>query len=150
MGISARPRACPCPPRPLPAAPIPLSSFVPVAPSPPLFRTLGFFCYSQFTRTLRFLPALYPHPPSRVPARYPHPLLYPHPCILVPSGWLPDQANRFCATNRGVAIETREVTYLNNSRTADSILASALCGGAIGKPNFGFPRARIRDIEPSV
>ena len=29
-------------------------------------------------------------------------------------------------------------------------MASALCGGAIGKPDFGFPRARIRDIEPSV
>ena len=60
------------------------------------------------------------------------------------------QANRFSSTNRGVAIETREVTYPSNSRTADSFLASALCGGAIGKPNFGFPRARIRDIEPSV
>lgn len=67
-----------------------------------------------------------------------------------PVGWLPYQANRFSSTNRGVAIETREVTYLSNSRTADSFLASALCGGAIGKPNFGFPRARIRDIEPSV
>ena len=65
-------------------------------------------------------------------------------------GWLPYQANRFSSTNRGVAIETREMTYLFNSRTADSFLASALCGGAIGKPNFGFPRARIRDIEPSV
>ena len=65
-------------------------------------------------------------------------------------GWLPDQANRFSPTNRGVAIGTREVTYLGNSRTADSFFASALCGGAIGKPNFGFPRARIRDIEPSV
>ena len=40
--------------------------------------------------------------------------------------------------------------YLFNSRTVDSFLASALCGGAIGGPNFGFPRARIRDIEPSV
>ena len=59
-------------------------------------------------------------------------------------GWLPDQANGFCATNRGVAIETRGVTYPSNSRTADSFVASALCGGAIGKPNFGFPRARIR------
>ena len=55
-----------------------------------------------------------------------------------------------CATNRGVAIETREISYLSNSRTAGSFLASALCGGAIGKPGFGFPRARIRDIEPSV
>ena len=52
--------------------------------------------------------------------------------------------------DRGVAIETREDTYLFNSRTADSFLASALCGGAIGKPDFGFPRARIRDIEPNV
>ena len=58
------------------------------------------------------------------------------------------QANRFCATSRGVAIETRAVTYLGNSRTADSFSASALCGGAIGKPNFGIPRARIREIEP--
>ena len=56
----------------------------------------------------------------------------------------------FSSTNRGVAIETREMTYLFNSRTADSFLAFALCGGAIGKPNFGFPRARIRDIGPSV
>ena len=66
------------------------------------------------------------------------------------AGWLPDQANRFCATNRGVAIETRKVKCLGNPRTADSFLASALCGGAIGKPNSGFPRARIRDIEPGV
>ena len=44
----------------------------------------------------------------------------------------------FCASNRGVAIETREITYLSKSRTADSFLASALCGGAIGKPDFGF------------
>ena len=51
-----------------------------------------------------------------------------------PGGWLPYQANRFSSTNRGVAIETREMTYLFNSRTADSFLASALCGGAIGKP----------------
>ena len=71
-------------------------------------------------------------------------------CSTRTRGWLPYQANRFSPTNRGVAIETREVTYLSNSRTADSFLASALCGGAIGKPNFGFPRARIRDIEPSV
>ena len=63
-------------------------------------------------------------------------------CAL-PPGWLPYQANRFSSTNRGVAIETREMTYLFNSRTADSFLASALCGGAIGKPNFGFPRARV-------
>ena len=56
----------------------------------------------------------------------------------------------FAQLTGGVAIETREVTYLSNSRTADSFLASALCGGAIGKPNFGFPRARIRDIEPGV
>ena len=67
-----------------------------------------------------------------------------------PPGWLPYQANRFSSTNKGVAIETREMTYLFNSRTAESFLASALCGGAIGKPNFGFPLARIRDIEPSV
>ena len=38
-----------------------------------------------------------------------------------------------------------EITYLSNLRAADSFLASALtalCGGAIGKPNFGF-RARV-------
>ena len=73
-----------------------------------------------------------------------------HRSCNIAAGWLPYQANRFSSTNRGVAIETREMTYLFNSRTADSFLASALCGGAIGKPNFGFPRARIRDIEPSV
>ena len=72
------------------------------------------------------------------------------PSVAAAAGWLPYQANRFSSTNRGVAIETREMTYLFNSRTADSFLASALCGGAIGKPNFCFPRARIRDIEPSV
>ena len=72
-----------------------------------------------------------------------------HSCLSA-VGWLPDQANRFPPSNRGVAIETQEITYLSNSRTADLFLASALCGGAIGKPNFGFPRARIRDIEPSV
>ena len=69
---------------------------------------------------------------------------------LLRQGWLPYQADRFSSTNRGVAIETREMTCLFNSRTADLFLASALCGGAIGKPNFDFPRARIRDIVPSV
>ena len=73
------------------------------------------------------------------------------PALGTANGWLPHQANRFCVTtNRVVAIETREITYLGNSRTADSFLASALCGGAIGKPDFDFPRARIRDIEPRV
>ena len=65
-------------------------------------------------------------------------------------GWLPYQANRFPSTNRGVAIETREMACLFISRTADSFLASALCGGAIGIPNFVFPRTRIRDIESNV
>ena len=56
-----------------------------------------------------------------------------------PQGRLPYQANRFCATNREVAIETREVMDLGNSRTAGSFPPSALCGGAIEKPDFGFP-----------
>ena len=42
-----------------------------------------------FTRSLpapsAFLPVIYPQPTSRVPTRYPHPLLYPHPCVFVPS-----------------------------------------------------------------
>ena len=57
-------------------------------------------------------------------------------------GWLPDQANRFCATNRGVAIETREITYLNNPRTADSFLASAVCGGP-SESQISVFRARV-------
>ena len=71
MGTSAHPCACPCPPCPLPAAPIALSSLV--------------FCacgarYPHFTRTAGlFLPVVYPHPPlfypqftRNLPRAYPH------------------------------------------------------------------------------
>ena len=57
-------------------------------------------------------------------------------------GWLPYQANRFPSTNRGVAIETREMTYLSDSRTADSFLASALFGGP-SKSRISVFRARV-------
>ena len=63
----------------------------------------------------------------------------PSPVSETSQGRLPYQANRFCATNREVAIETREVMDLGNSRTAGSFPPSALCGGAIEKPDFGFP-----------
>ena len=64
----------------------------------------------------------------------------------------PRSGEPLCASNRGVSIETREITYLSNSRTADLVWPPfcVLCGEAIGKPNFGFLRALIRDIEPSV
>ena len=85
MGTSAHPRACPCPPRPSPAAPIARSCFVPRCPVPALYPHPR----QKNTRNLPapsvFVPAIYPHPTSRVPARYPHPLLHPRPCVFVPS-----------------------------------------------------------------
>ena len=83
MGTSAHPRACPCPPCPSPAAPIALSRFVPRCAVP----ALNPHPRQKSTRNLPapsvFVPAIHPHPTSRVPARYPHPLRHPHPCVFL-------------------------------------------------------------------
>ena len=48
------------------------------------------------------------------------------------------QANRFSPTNRGVAIGTREVTYLGNSRTADSFFGLRFVRRGHRKAEFRF------------